>query len=621
MSEAQEQIPASQVQVDWAEFRRLPPGERRAFVEFVENMERGNRFNRSGTSAVAWASIGLSEYADYPAFVSQLKRVGKSFYEGKKAEKIGYYSKFFDERTYVADIVAVNTSSAERQGRPMSDSYQRTVEQLGGYPDEIRPPSRPAQSVFWRRNFGTFRPSAGHRQGSLLVDEQLAAYLTVDRYGDFAHYHIILGHHDFLQDGVVHKMHLDFVKAVLDQQSLDEAPTDRDPSLAGLKYLCYGGYFGLPGLTRWKKSNLFCPRYFRFDISPAIEEPEAEGHGKSEVVGFHRSWKRQETGNRMIRIGDYDAFAKWEFLCRYWEDRDSVSDPGVDKFGRPRLSRWQATAVESATGAIFDYIRFRANAATDGATGAAECAISQEMALLWKEFGNGGLAAMTRQFAEAITLRGLANAGGDRFSPELSARLKEVFKRAALDRLQWTEEAGEIPTIDILRAQRSTAFPSEMIRGKRNALCVFCARFYGRDDVIHVHDVCPDHVTLVDDDAQSMADMKLIYPGDWSFVTDDYRRFFQRAAEVGAKFDLIICDEWPSMAKEVAWDCLPTIMSICSDMLIINYTTEMLDELNVSAHELRRLSTAVSQRTGIDVAFSKMSPLGANACWAVIHKL
>ena len=420
-------------------------------------------------------------------------------------------------------------------------------------------------------------------------------------------------------------MHLDFVKTVLEAQNTGEARADADASLAGLRYLCYGGYYGLPGLTRWKKSNLFRPRYFRFDLGPALGESDADDREQPEAPGFQRSRRRRETGNRMIRIGDYDAFDKWELLCRHWQDRGSVPDPGVDKFGRPRLVRWETAAVESATAAVFDYIRFRATGSTSGPEGgegavADQSSIRQETAALWREFGNGGLGAMTRQFAEAIASDGFPNAGSDRFSRELIVRLKEVFKRAALDRLQWTEEPGEIPTVDILRMQRSTAFPAEAIHGKRNALCVFCARFYGKDDVIHVHDVNPDHVTLVDDDAQSIEDMKLIYPEDWSFVVDDYRRYLQRALEVGAKFDLIVCDEWPAMAKEVAWECLPLIMNLCSDMLIINYTAEMFDELNVSMHELRRLSTAVSKKTGVEVAFSKMSPLGANACWAVIHK-
>ena len=327
----------------------------------------------------------------------------------------------------------------------------------------------------------------------------------------------------------------------------------------------------------------------------------------------------------MIRIGRYDALDKWEFVCRHWEHKNSLPDLGVDKFDRPRLSRWDAMAVSSGSAACLDYIRLKARSLTTGATpgeppAADESPIACEIARLLKQLGSSGLENLVRELAEAITRQGFRAAANDRFSPQLGDRLKHVFKTGALDRLWWTEEPGEVPTIEIIRAQRPISFPTDAIKDKRNALCLFCARFYGRSDVIHVYDIRPDHMTLVDNDAQSIDDMKLIYPSDWSYVKNDYREFLRQAAESKASYDLIVCDYFPWIAREVVWDNLSAIMDICSDMLIANYFGEMLNELGVGADDLQGLSNAVAKKTGVDIVFRQMMARGPDVYWAVMHK-
>ena len=226
-----------------------------------------------------------------------------------------------------------------------------------------------------------------------------------------------------------------------------------------------------------------------------------------------------------------------------------------------------------------------------------------------------------RQLAEAITGTGFVAGLNDGLSPQFVERMKDVFKTGAVDRLRWTEDAGEIPTIEIIRAQRPPGFPTDAIKHKRNALCLFCARFYGRSDVIHVHDICPDHMTLVDYDAPSMEDMKLIYPVQWTYICTDYKEFLQQASQSGLSYDLIVCDEWPWIAKEVVWDSLPTIMKLCSDTFIADYFGAMLVEFG---HRARRSGgihpRAVTQRTGVDVVFTQMMSRGRDVYWAVMRK-
>jgi hypothetical protein len=53
----------------------------------------------------------------------------------------------------------------------------------------------------------------------------------------------------------------------------------------------------------------------------------------------------------MIRMDRYDAFDKWDILCRYWADRSAVPDIGVDRLNRPRLPRWNEVAAFFGTAA------------------------------------------------------------------------------------------------------------------------------------------------------------------------------------------------------------------------------------------------------------------------------
>jgi len=197
--------------------------------------------------------------------------------------------------------------------------------------------------------------------------------------------------------------------------------------------------------------------------------------------------------------------------------------------------------------------------------------------------------------------------------------LRQVFKQGALEALQWTEDDGEVPSLPILRYW-SSVFPAAALRHKSNVLCVFCCRFYGRADVVHVHDAGPAAVTLVDSDARAMRDMKLIYPPHWNYVASDYQEFLSEAARSGRSYDVVVTDPWLTMAKEVAWDSLPMFMEICADTFITNYSTEMFDELNVPPDDLEGLRRVVGRRTGVDAAVTQVLARNSAVSWVVMRK-
>src|SRR5205823_8676275 len=145
-------------------------------------------------------------------------------------------------------------------------------------------------------------------------------------------------------------------------------------------------------------------------------------------------------------------------------------------------------------------------------------------------------------------------------------------------------------------------------------------RYFGMLDVIHIHDACPDRVTLVDFDAECLEAVQRIYPRTWNYVLSDYKDFLREAVERGLVYDLIVADPWRVQCAEVGFDLLPTIMGMCSDMFVMHYVQEMFEELGVAREDLAGLSRAITQRTGVAVVATQMVERSTENCWLVLRK-
>lgn len=136
--------------------------------------------------------------------------------------RLGYHSReiTWSERTfYLDDIHAINTSMAERQRKPMGESYL-------DYPKEI-----------------TGRKSCCHHYGTFIAcfkDAKLYAYITTNFCGEMAAASQILGHGDYLKDGIMLNIWAAFVEVCITR---------------GIKYIVYSRWNdGYGGLRHWKHS-------------------------------------------------------------------------------------------------------------------------------------------------------------------------------------------------------------------------------------------------------------------------------------------------------------------------------------------------------------------------------
>ena len=235
----------------------------------------------SGRAALEWAYIDFERFSTFDEYVAQCRKVntGNAVRDALKAERKGYYSKFFNPRRFVTDIVAVNTSTQDRQGGRCRPHYFLPVEKRGGLPTPLETGDPTLPGILVDAPLGVFREKPGHRQGDVVVDEELLAYCMLRRCSEFVYYSTFLGHWDYLKDGVTYKMHMDLVQAILNFRNVTADDQGGDRSLDGARYLFYARYYTVSkGLQMWKRRMLFRPGHFEFDypkprVAPAAPSP------------------------------------------------------------------------------------------------------------------------------------------------------------------------------------------------------------------------------------------------------------------------------------------------------------------------------------------------------------
>ncbi|MCW7755442.1 hypothetical protein OOT00_15810 [Desulfobotulus sp. H1] len=201
------------------------------------------------------AVIDLESYKNFEDYIAEAKKIhkGNSFRKSHKSKREGFYSKPFNPRLFIPDIVEINHSKEVRCGRKMSEPYRRTVQDFGGPPQKrlnFQWPECPLHFDLW---WGIFMKKNGHCQGVVETGEKLFAYIRLRRNGNYALYGQILGHGEYLNKGIMYALHFNILEWLLKKES---------GYAKGLSYLCYAGYNqGGEGLIRWKKRTLFRPTY------------------------------------------------------------------------------------------------------------------------------------------------------------------------------------------------------------------------------------------------------------------------------------------------------------------------------------------------------------------------
>jgi hypothetical protein len=249
--------------INESEYLEAPPAERDYFAFTHQGLLKSGYVGYGERPGKAFMCLDLREFGSISDYIAQLRKVhkGNAVRDAIRAERRGYYTRFFNNRNHLGDILAISQAAPERQGRRLPSNYFETPEEQGGYPGKVEPEHAPVSALAWNRWFGLFCSRPAHQQGPLLVDEQLAAYVHLRRYSDAIIVNRLIGHPDHWTHGVMHKLHIDFVSVLL-QHSCLSVPNDQSANrgLRGVRYLLNGGVsIEMPGSLQWKLRMLYRP--------------------------------------------------------------------------------------------------------------------------------------------------------------------------------------------------------------------------------------------------------------------------------------------------------------------------------------------------------------------------
>jgi hypothetical protein len=221
----------------------------------------------------------------WEAYVAWLKQryKGNVVRDARKADRAGFVCKPFVRANHVPDVVEINHSKAERCGRPMRQDYLKSVASMGGAPKHrvgLKPPDCPLHYDMW---WGVFAPQPGYTQGDITTNERLIAYINLRRIGAMALYSLILGHGDFLEHGIMYRLHFEIMQWILGRD---------EPASRGLDFLMYAGFNqGGDGLRLWKKKTAFEPAHLVVIDGPPPPGPPAAVRRAAAVVNVpSRLW-------------------------------------------------------------------------------------------------------------------------------------------------------------------------------------------------------------------------------------------------------------------------------------------------------------------------------------------
>lgn len=195
-----------------------------AYRKTFQSFNKRHRYKLFRHKTLGVSLIYLRDFKDFSDYYKCINGKNSAAYYSRKAGARGYKFVEIDRNSYVGDIYEINTSISERQGKQMEESYRKKTE---SFKDE--------------QNFRYF--------GVLDSKNKLIAYCDLAFYGGFIQISRLLGHKNYLNDGIMYFMIVEIVKMVFDKYIM-----------AGYEYIMYDTYFGASeGLRLFKTKLAFRP--------------------------------------------------------------------------------------------------------------------------------------------------------------------------------------------------------------------------------------------------------------------------------------------------------------------------------------------------------------------------
>ena len=194
-------------------------------------------------------AIDLLRYESFAGYRQELgKRSSFFLRNARQAGKMGYVVQEFDPVRYEKDIAKIASSLKVRSFGPMWTNWLAQEDPDSAF--KKLPHNEQHCSLHWDRFVGVFAHGPNSIQGDL-ADARLVGYARLQRVGNCVGYEDLIGHRDFLHDGIMKLLHCHIAHWLLDSG---------DPDVLGLEYVVHGSIErGSDGIFFWKKKALFTP--------------------------------------------------------------------------------------------------------------------------------------------------------------------------------------------------------------------------------------------------------------------------------------------------------------------------------------------------------------------------
>ena len=206
------------------EFNNYNSETEKSFKKVFDLFNKRHRLIIFKNKSLGVALIDLLHFNNFEAYIKSINGKNSAAYYSRKAAKRNYTFVKINRNDYIDDIYEINTSTEQRQGKPMGEGY---LQKVNSYKNEA--------------NYRYF--------GVVNSENRLVAYCNIAFYGEFALIVTLLGHKNYLNDGIMYLMIVEFNKIMFEEYKQK-----------GYKYIMYDTFFGASeGLKRFKKRLKYQP--------------------------------------------------------------------------------------------------------------------------------------------------------------------------------------------------------------------------------------------------------------------------------------------------------------------------------------------------------------------------
>jgi hypothetical protein len=213
------------------------------------------------STSATLAAVDLQQYEGFADFSRRLSSSTNFSRDLKKARRLGYEAHLFNRNNHVPDIVEIRRSLKWRSGGPVPEAFIPASRSMGQIPDTTLPLTPPVCVNHWGISLGLFLPQPGYRQGNVVVDRKLVAYLHMDRTGNTVCWADGMAHGEHMRVGAMKLLYAAVIEWLLD---------GGNPLSRAVRYFTYGAIeAGRHGLCQWKHQALFTPHRIHLPVEPS----------------------------------------------------------------------------------------------------------------------------------------------------------------------------------------------------------------------------------------------------------------------------------------------------------------------------------------------------------------